>query len=326
MSERRNERRRDDESSAMILVQPASPRRTRTRVGRCPVRWSKAPERAATTFPPRPSSPHPHLEDPLVIPRLRLLEIEDQTWCPDWLRRAMTGYLRTVNRRMEPYAAAAPMLADVLRRTQEHRVVDLCSGAGGPWAELIEQLRADVPSIEVCCSDLYPNAAVVKEFEAIEGLEYRTEPTSALEVPDDLPGVRTLFTALHHFEAPAVLAMLRDAQDSGVPFAAFEVTHRSIKGMVATLFMPIFALALMPQVRPRRFLPLLLSYLPPVVPLAIGWDGMVSTLRSYRAEELRAMVEPLQSATYRWTVEERPTGTPLPMTSLVGEPVATRSL
>lgn len=235
----------------------------------------------------------------------------------------MIGYLRTVNQRMEPYAAAAPVLIDLLRRTGETRVVDLCSGDGGPWLELVRPVREQVPGLEVQCSDLFPNAAIASDFEETEGLAYRLEPMSALDVPEGLHGARTLFTSLHHFEPPDVVSMLRDAEAAGVSFAAFEVTHRSVVGLVSTLLMPVFALALMPFVKPRRFLTLWLSYLPPLVPLAIGWDGTVSTLRSYRAEELERLVEPLQSDRYRWTVEERSTGTPLPMTCLIGEPVGT---
>lgn len=276
----------------------------------------------------RPLSPVPFHQTCLsstpetsVIPRLQLFEIEDQAWCPGWLRESMTGYLQTVNRTMRPYAAAAPVLVDLLRRTGSRRIVDLCSGAGGPWPELIDDVRNGVPEVEVCCCDLYPNARAASVFEAVEGLSYRMEPTCARDVPGDLDGVRTLFTALHHFDPETVSSILASAKAARVPIAAFEVTHRSAIGVAATLAMPVFALALMPRVRPRRFLPLLLSYLPPLVPLAIGWDGTVSTLRSYRAEELREMVEPLQSADYRFTVEERPTGTPLPMTCLIGEPV-----
>lgn len=256
-----------------------------------------------------------------MIPRLQLFEIEDQTWCPDWLRQAMTGYLQTINRTMKPYAGAAPVLTGLLERSGTRRIVDLCSGAGGPWPELLADLRAALPELEVCCSDLYPNSATAKAFEAIDGISYRSEPTSARDVPKELSGVRTLFTALHHFDPEDVVSILASAREARAPIAAFEVTHRSIIGVLSTLTMPIFALALMPRVRPRRFLQLLFSYLPPLVPLAIGWDGTVSTLRTYRADELRAMVEPLQSPEYRFTVEERSTGTPLPMTSLVGEPV-----
>ena len=260
-----------------------------------------------------------------MIPRLQLFEIADQTWCPDWLRRAMIGYLRTVNRRMEPYAAATPVLADLLRRTGATEVVDLCSGDGGPWLELSAALREQVPDLEVECTDLFPSPEVQREFDGIEGLSYRTESTSALQVPTELAGARTVFTALHHFEPEDVVTMLRDAQEAGVPFAAFEVTHRSVIGLVSTLLMPVFALALMPLVQPRRFVALWFSYLPPIVPLAIGWDGTVSTLRTYRVEDLERMVEPLQSDDYRWSAEERSTGTPLPMTCLIGEPIARSS-
>lgn len=237
----------------------------------------------------------------------------------------MTGYLQTVNRTMRPYAAAGPVLTDLLERTGQRRILDLCSGAGGPWPELLADLRHTHPDLEVCCSDLYPHLATAKAFEAVDGLSYRVEPTSARDVPVELPGVRTLFTALHHFDPPAVVSILESARAANAPLAAFEVTNRSGVGVATTFVMPILALALMPRVRPRRLMPLLFSYLPPIVPLAIGWDGTVSTLRSYRVEELRAMAEPLQSPEYRFTVEERATGTPLPMTCLIGEPVAAAS-
>ena len=89
--------------------------------------------------------------------------------------------------------------------------------------------------------------------------------------------------------------------------------------MLATLVIPFAALVLMPMVRPRRLAALWLTYLPPLVPLAIWWDGFVSTLRSYRPEELRAIVQSLPPAAYDWTVEELPGG-PLPVLAILGRP------
>lgn len=41
-----------------------------------------------------------------MIPRLQWFEIEDQPWCPGWLRDAMTDDLAEVSRRAAPYAPA----------------------------------------------------------------------------------------------------------------------------------------------------------------------------------------------------------------------------
>ena len=173
----------------------------------------------------------------------------------------------------------------------------------------------------VTCSDLYPDSATAGRLRREPGFSMHPEPVSATAVPADIEGTRTLFTALHHFEPEQVRAMLLDAQTARRHFAAFEITHRSIKGLATTCLAPVLALFLLPRVRPRRWLPLLLSYLPPLVPLAIAWDGMVSTLRSYRVEELEAMVAEFGTADYEWRVAELPSGTPLPLTCILGRPL-----
>ena len=256
----------------------------------------------------------------MAIPRLHLFEIADQTWCPEWLRRTMTAYLEEVNVRLRPYRSAARPLAELLQQSNTERIVDLCSGAGGPWPALRQDLSKAGCTVEVACTDLYPNLDAASRIDASEGVSYRREPVSALNVPEDLEGLRTMFTGLHHFRPDEGRAILRDARDRGVPFAAFELTHRSAKGILATAVIPLTTMALMPAVKPRRLLPLVLTFLPPLVPLVIGWDGLISTLRTYRVEELRQMGAELETDAYGFRTLELKGDTPLPMTCLFGAP------
>jgi hypothetical protein len=254
-----------------------------------------------------------------MLPRLQLFEIEDQRWCPRWLRDALTGYLQTMIARTRPYAPAVPALAALLRETATHDVVDLCSGAGGPWPALRDDLAAAGATAQVTCTDLAPNADAAARLGETAGMRYLEESVSALAVPPDLRGARTMFTALHHFTPDQVRAILADAQAARAPFAAFEATSRSVAGLLVTLFIPLAVLFVMPLVKPRRPLALVLTYLPPLVPLAVWWDGVVSTLRTYRVDELRAIVASLPPAPYEWTVAELPSRG-LPLLALTGRP------
>lgn len=256
--------------------------------------------------------------------RLELPEIEDLARLPAWLRDAITGYLQVAIAAGRPYAAVAPVLADLVRSSGSHRIVDLASGAGGPWPGLVEELALHLdrrPSVTL--TDIQPNQAAAAELERVPGVSYRREPVSALEVPSELDGIRTMFTGLHHFSSAEVRSILRSAQQDGVPFLAAEATHRSAKGLLVTLFVPLMALLLMPRVRPRRILPLVLTYLPPLVPLVIWWDGIASTLKSFRAEELRLLTSEIAHPAYTWRVEEVAVrGSPVPVTIVVGRPVS----
>ncbi len=253
--------------------------------------------------------------------RIDLGEIEDQAWCPAWLRDAMTGYLQLVIDQMQVYRSAAPVVAALLPATPRPTVLDLASGAGGPWPRLRTQTEAAGAAPAVTLSDLQPNRAAALRFRAEPGFRYLEHSVSAMAVPETQDGVWTMFSGLHHFSPAEVREILLAAQQRSVAFAAFEATQRSIRGLLATLAIPLLVLVLMPRVRPRRWVPLVLTYLPPLLPLLIMWDGVASTLRSHRADELRTLVREIAETGYRWSVEEvRPPWAPFPVLHVIGRP------
>lgn len=69
--------------------------------------------------------------------RKHWIEIGDEPWCPQAIRDAMTDYCRFVLDVTKPYKLIAPLLAEALRKTGRRRILDLCSGAAGPWLYLI---------------------------------------------------------------------------------------------------------------------------------------------------------------------------------------------
>lgn len=233
----------------------------------------------------------------------------------------MTGYLHAIIVHTRPYGPAVPRLAALLRETQTQHVVDLCSGAGGPWPTLHGELAAAGAVVEITCTDLAPNQAAATQLGASPSVRYHATSVSALAVPSTMVGARTMFTALHHFDAAEVRAILADAQAAGVPFGAFEATNRSWRGLLATVVIPVAVLALMPLVRPRHWGALALTYLPPLLPLAIWWDGLASTMRTYQAAELQRIVTSLPTAPYVWEISEL-AGGPLPVLALIGRPRA----
>lgn len=235
----------------------------------------------------------------------------------------MTGYLRVVIEQARPYDVAIPVVSELLESASTDQVVDLASGAGGPWHQIFPLLAEKHPSLRVLLTDLHPNARALAGPDSPDGVEYLIESVSAEEVPGRLGGVRTMFTGLHHFDRGQVRSILSAAQRDRVPFAAFEATQRSVRGVLVTLLIPVLVLFLMPRVQPRRPVALVLTYLPPLLPLLIWWDGFASTLRTHSADELRALVAEIASPDYAWQVEEVSVrGAPIPVLQLTGKPEA----
>jgi hypothetical protein len=78
---------------------------------------------------------------------------------------------------------------------------------------------------------------------------------------------------------------------------------------------------LTPVVRPFRWSRLFWTYLAPVIPAAVLFDGVVSCLRIYTPDEMLAMGRELGGAEYEWeSGVEYPAGSPVPIPYLIGVP------
>ncbi|WP_428268163.1 hypothetical protein [Haliangium sp.] len=266
--------------------------------------------------------------------RLHLFEFCDQAWLPEALRRYMTEYLCFIEEISgKKLAAFAPLLEKLMGRAPEEageaaevgaepiEIIDLCSGPAGPWRVLRRELAERGHEVRVTLTDIAPAPDYVEQLSDREGLRYVKEPIDATAVPDELRGPRVIFNGLHHFRPAQARAVLGDAVRKGQPIGVFEMLSRR---PVHVLTFPLIFLAVLvvtPLVRPFRWGRLFWTYLVPVVPLMVMWDGWVSALRVHSTEELQALVADLGADHYTWEIGEVASlGPPAPF--LLGRPVS----
>ncbi|HEV2131001.1 MAG TPA: class I SAM-dependent methyltransferase [Longimicrobiaceae bacterium] len=258
--------------------------------------------------------------------RIHAFELEDQPWLPRVIRDYATDFLQFMLERGEAYGPTAPLIARALETCGTHRIVDIGSGGGGPWFRLLEQVEAERPGAEVLLTDRYPSREAIERVRRRSGdrLRYHSDPVDAMRMPEELVGFRTLFTALHHFRPEEVRAILGDAVRKGQGIGAFEFSERSARGVLMTVVSPLLVLLVTPWIRPFRWSRLLWTYLVPVVPLVVLWDGVVSSLRSYTPQEMEAMARGAGGEDYRWEVGQVRGRAPIPVTYLLGWPTPAR--
>lgn len=256
--------------------------------------------------------------------RIQFFEIEDQDWCPALIRDAMTDFLQFALHVGNSYAPVAPLLRDAVARSGAARIVDLCSGGGGPWLRLINELERLGPAPPVTLTDRFPNREALERARSRSGgrLDYHPVPVDATRLPADLAGFRTLFTAFHHFPPEAGRAILADAARHRQGIGVFEITQRSAKSLLATALSPLLVLLATPAIRPFRWSRLLFTYLIPVIPLAVLFDGILSCLRTWSPAELLALTDGLAGDGYTWTAGVVRGAGPVPVTYLLGCPSA----
>jgi hypothetical protein len=261
--------------------------------------------------------------------RIHAFELEDQSWFPSVLRDAGMAYLRAAADWTGQAAHMRPVIAQALDRAGEDRIVDLCSGGGGPVVSIARELRAAGRDVQVTLTDLYPSPGARAEVASSgePGLEYEASSVDATAVGADRPGLRTLFNAFHHFRPATAEAILRSAVSSGHGIAVVEVLQRRWLALLGLLGAPLIVLLALPFLRPFRWPWLVLTYVVPIIPLFIWWDGTVSVLRIYSREELLAMARRADpEGAFEWEVREIPMApSPLPGIALLGTPIAARA-
>src|ERR1700747_1698449 len=161
--------------------------------------------------------------------RVQLIEIHDQAWFPSFLRDQVTDDLQVLLNIGKPYRDILAQLRNGIERAGADRVLDLCSGAGGPWpwlAQALEWLEAMRIRVELC--DKYPNAEARGRLQGNStNLHYRGESVDATRVPPGLPGFRTLFTSFHHFPPAQAREILGDAMRNRRGNGGFWVSRRT---------------------------------------------------------------------------------------------------
>ena len=225
---------------------------------------------------------------------------------------------------MRPYDGALPALRSAFARSGSTRVVDLCSGASGPWVPLLESWDklGDSPE-EVRLSDFKPSEAAWRTATTASGGRIRAfpAPVDARAVPKELEGFRTLFAAFHHFRPDEAEAILRDAVERRQGIAILEPTERSWRAVALACLSWLFVMLLSPGIRPRSARRLALTYLFPLIPALVTFDGVVSCLRTYTPDELGELARRAGGGRYDWQIGQAAyPGFPIPVTYLIGVP------
>ena len=203
------------------------------------------------------------------------------------------------------YKPIVPIILKGLKQSNTHQIVDLGSGGGGGLIWLSTELRKVIPDLKIILTDLYPNLSAF-EFtkQQADNFEYIAEPIDARNVPAALPGLRTQFLSLHHFMPADARQILQNAVNSDRPIAIFEAQERSVPSILAMILSPLSVFLTTPFIRPFKLGRLVFTYLVPIVPLFVLWDGIVSSLRTYSVREMKDLVSKLSGAEmYHWEID-----------------------
>lgn len=242
--------------------------------------------------------------------RIHLFEFEDLAWFPTFLRNYGTDFLQFLANRTKMYEPIIPLLEKGLKQTDNNKIIDLGSGGGGGMRWLNTALKHHITGLTITLTDFYPNLAA---FEFIknqtDNIDYIINSVDARNVPNELRGLRTQFLSLHHFRPTDAKRILQNAVESKQPIAIIEAQERSVLSLISMFFSPLTVLVTTPFIRPFSWGRLVFTYLIPIVPFFVMWDGIVSSLRTYSVMEMRSLVSSVEGhESFEWEIGKTPSG------------------
>ncbi len=172
--------------------------------------------------------------------RFQLFEFTDLSWWPKILRNLLTDFLEHLLTTTKPFAPKISLLSEVMESTQQTQFVDLCSGSGGPWLSLIEELRdKSGKDISVLLTDKFPSSKTGDKFLSMPGINCFPHSVDALAVPNELNGIRTLFNGFHHFPPDVAKQVIQNTVQHNQSIIIFEILNRSWFDFFYFLLTPI---------------------------------------------------------------------------------------
>jgi hypothetical protein len=186
---------------------------------------------------------------------------------------------------------------------------------------LNSELKNIIPKLRITLTDYYPNIEAFELTRSRAGnIDYIATSIDARSVPAELPGLRTMFLSFHHFLPQDAIRILQNAVDTNHSIAIIEAQERSVPSLAAMFFSPLTVLFTTPFIMPFRLGRVFFTYLIPVIPITVLWDGLVSALRTYSVEEMELLVRQVNGHDqFNWKIDRVRSG-PGVLLYMIGTP------
>ena len=188
-------------------------------------------------------------------------------------------------------------------------MIDFCAGGGGPTPSIEAILNADTSEsapTKFVLTDLHPHVDDwARAAAASPHVRYAAQPVDAAaadpalilkeaySVSGDAARVMRLFNlAFHHFDDPLAKAILKNTVETSDGFGIFELQDRSFGAFVTTLIFGLGILLTAPYYayKWRSPMTLVFTYLIPILPFVLVFDGWMSMLRTRTPDEVEALL------------------------------------
>lgn len=235
----------------------------------------------------------------------------------DALTRAWNS--QTPLQKLSPARIAASILIRELGPSlPDYTFIDFCAGGGGPTPSIERTVNSHLRAqkqepVEFVLTDLHPNIEAWEQVASKnplityekEGVDASAAPESLVRRKDGKKVMRLFNLAFHHFDDPLATDILRNTVETSQGFAIFELQDRSFSSAITHLMFGIGILFSVPYYAWKWRSPatLFFTWIIPILPFVLVFDGYMSSLRTRTPDEVEALLRSCGADTSEWELK-----------------------
>lgn len=215
-------------------------------------------------------------------------------------------------------AAASLLIKNLAEDLSSYTYIDFCAGGGGPTPSIERTINNYLkahsrPQVDFVLSDLHPNInaweKVARQSPRItyepQSIDASNAPKRFVERGDGKKVMRLFNLAFHHFDDPLAKNILRDTVKTSEGFAIFELQERDLASFITVTLMGIGIMLTAPYWAWKWRSPaaLFYSWVIPIVPFVLVFDGYISAMRTRTADEVEALLRDCGTDTSDWVIQ-----------------------
>jgi len=226
----------------------------------------------------------------MKLPYLFLFEFMDQRWLPSSLRNTCRDILEGVN--SFPFRSYYKKIMDLVLKSVKGTGISSIVELGAGTAPVTRRLakRVEGKGISLVPTDIHPQRDIFKKLQKrYRGrIEPRMEPVDFSKEMEFSPlSLFVLSASFHHIPKENRSFLLNKLVKQGHSVLIAETLRRNMASIILVLLSPLAALfiPLLMIHRPGTFLRIFWTWVFPLAPLLLVWDGVVSCFRQWDEKE-----------------------------------------
>jgi len=220
---------------------------------------------------------------------MRLFEFGDLSWVPQIYHYYLRVYLIFFIKFVGYDKMWAKQTQTFIAQNDASSIMEYGSGSGEPLMRMVSQLNCEkAKSLSYTMSDIKPLPEFVNKVntEAPDNFTYiETSIDAANNKPQDEQSV-IFINSFHHLSPKVAHNVIKNNLENGNEMLILEYVRNNFLAYVSMLGGVLIVLLTAPFVSKLKHLPLTIffTYIVPLFPLMMLWDGLISCRRAYSSD------------------------------------------